>query len=240
MNDNKHLTDEAVAMCAEAMMSNGLPGRLPGCVKTHLIECEFCAERVIGLYQDIKDEPEVIHSIKKHHLKAGKARISLHNLVKYAAAVLLLLIAAGSYFLLRPVSGEKLFKASFEPYPNIITLKSAANFHLSLAMLHYELRDWDSAIVLFHRYLEDEQYLPEALFYLGISYLANNQSDQAISWLKKANDENSRFSNHIQWYIALAHLNNNDKQSARNKLESVSREENFYRSKAKNLLKRLR
>jgi len=70
-DDSGHLTDEAIALCVEAMMSSAGKNKLPENIKTHLTQCDICNDRVIDLYRDVKDEPEVIRRLQ---IQSGRAK----------------------------------------------------------------------------------------------------------------------------------------------------------------------
>jgi tetratricopeptide (TPR) repeat protein len=240
-DDSGHLTDEAIALCVEAMMSSAGKNKLPENIKTHLTQCDICNDRVIDLYRDVKDEPEVIRRIQIQSGRAKKNILFSSFSYKYSiAAVVLVLVAVGSYLLFQPPSAEKLFRENFEPYPNILAMKSEVKNDLSTALLYYELKDWDSAILLFQNVLKNEQTNSGAMFYLGNAYLAKGDSDKAIYWLRKTYDVESGLSDQINWYLALAYLQNKDTKTARSHLENLTEKENFYSEKARKLLKKLR
>lgn len=238
---NRHLTDEAVAICVEAMMNQRFPDKIPDAVKSHLLDCTHCNERVAGLFQDIKDEPEIIQLIVEKHQSVKKSSISIIKISRYAAAaILLILISAGSYFLLRPASPEQLFERHFEIYPNLNTVKSSEANELSRALLYYEVKDWDTAILLLNDFLLVDKSNVAGMFYLANAYLAEGESEQAIFWLKKAAAEHSNFKDQINWYLALAYLHQKDIKQARSQLEMLVGKSNFYSEKARKLLRKLR
>jgi tetratricopeptide (TPR) repeat protein len=241
MSNSGHLTDEAVALCVEAMMSAKGENKLPGNIKTHLMECSICNDRVIDLYSDIKDEPEVIRRLKKQSGSMKKhIRFSRHWYKYAAAAILLVLVAVGSFFLFQPPPNGDLFQKYFEPYPNILAMKSDVNDDLSKALLYYELKDWDSAILLFQNVLKNDQTNSGAMFYLGNAYLAIGNNGRAIFWLSEASANDTNLSDQINWYLALAYLAKNDRPIARKYLNNLTDADNFYRPKAKKLLKQIR
>lgn len=240
ISETGHLTDEAVAMSVEAMMHEQLLRELPDVVSNHLSDCEICNDRVTGLYLDVKDEPEILQRIaapavpKKSHFFTKK----IYNFA--AAAILLVFVAAGSYFFLRAPSSTKLFESNFEPYPNMITVKSNVVNEKARAMLCYEVKDWDSAIVLLNQFLINKSHTPDVMFYLGNAYLAKGQSDQAIRWFKEASTKSSGFDEQISWYLALSYLHQDNQDSARVYLEMLNKNDRFYQSKTSKLLKKLR
>lgn len=241
MNDSDHLTDEGVALSVEVMIGVKKENKLPENIKTHLTECATCNDRVIDLYRDVKDESEVILRLNSQSDSIRKTIPFSHYLYKYsAAAILLVLVAVASFFLSQPPSTGDLFQKHFEPYPNILAMKSDLKNDLSKALLYYELKDWDSAILLFQNVLINDQTNSSAMFYLGNTYLAKGNSDQAIYWLGKASANDSKFNDQVNWYLALAYLAEGDRSNARNYLNNLTDSKSFYQKRAKKLLKQIR
>jgi tetratricopeptide (TPR) repeat protein len=189
----------------------------------------------------VKDAPEILERVTAPPVSDKSVFFSSRRILKFAAAaILLILVAAGSYFMLRAPSSEKLFTSNFEPYPNMITTKSNVINEKAVAMLYYELNDWDSAIILLNQYLTKKSYTPDVMFYLGNAYLAKGDSEQAIRWLKEASTMSSGFDDQINWYLALAYLRQDDQGSARVYLETLCQKDDFYQLKAEKLLKKIR
>jgi tetratricopeptide (TPR) repeat protein len=239
-NNSGHLTDEAVAQSVEAMLNISLHSEMPEKVAGHLSGCEQCNERVTGLYMDLKDEPDIIMILAGAVAKPKTEQAIRRPLAKIAALVLLLIAGAGAIILLQKPSPDKLFSDYFEAYPNIITVKSNATNTLSTALLYYELKDYDSAIILLEKYLNENDADPAAGFYAGVASLANGQADEAIVRLKQVIEEKNKFSHPAKWYLALAYLKNKDPSTSLQYLQSLIETDDFYRDKSNQLMKKIR
>lgn len=236
-----HLTDEQVALCVEVMLNKREEIDLPDDVKVHLQDCESCSERVIGLFEDIKNEPSIIN--KDTYTKENRKKSFAFNkmFVRLSvAAVLLILIATGAWFFLAPPDSNTLIVRNFEPYPNIITAKSQTDKELSRAFLLYEIRDWDSAIFLFKFFADDTANNPDVSFYLGNAYLAKGEPDQAIFWLNKTAEISNKYEDQTGWYLALAYLMKKEYTTSELYLEKLILKENYYKERATKLLRQIR
>lgn len=236
-----HLTDEQVALCVEFMLKRREEIDLQDDLKVHLQECDSCTERVIGLFEDVINEPAVLNN-DAFTLENKKKTIAITKMFVRlsAAAILLILIATGAWFILVPTDSEKLFVKNFEPYPNIITIKSQSDQKLSMAFLLYEIRVWDSAILLFKSFADDTIDNPDVFFYLGNAYLAKGEPDQAIFWLNKSADISNKYSDQIKWYLALAYLIKRELITSEQYLEMLISSENFYKGRAEKLIRQIR
>lgn len=240
-NHDHHLTDEQVALCVEVMLKRIQESELSDQVKLHLQECDACNERVSGLYMDVKDEKEISDLIPAAGISSRKFLSIPVKFYRYGiAAVFLLFIVTGSYFIFRSPSPEKIFNQYFEPYPNIITVKSEGSNDLSQAMLYYETHDWDSAIVLLLKNFTVPKENPDICFYLGNAFLAKGETEQAVYWFNSALEAGTKYRNQVSWYLSLAYLRNNEMNSAKLYLEELRNENNFYRERADQLLKKIK
>jgi Tfp pilus assembly protein PilF len=81
----------------------------------------------------------------------------------------------------------------------------------------------------------DEQFILQ----LGSAYLSTNQTKKAIENLQKVNLSSVNYQA-AQWYLALAHLQNNEVEIARKTLTALANAgERTYSMRAKTLLKKL-
>jgi len=93
------------------------------------------------------------------------------------------------------------------------------------AFVAYESQDFYKAINLFNSVKNpDETYI---LYYKGLCFLALEKTDEAISILnqvalgKNTDDQSVNFKEKANWYIALAHLKNNENKKAISKLSLI-------------------
>jgi len=56
----------------------------------------------------------------------------------------------------------------------------------------YEKRQFDKAIGYFKKSLKKDPTFPDSYAFVGVCYIANNQAQEALSWLNKAIDKDPR------------------------------------------------
>jgi len=239
--DTGHLSHQAIAMCAEGMTNGVKQLLITDDVKNHLAGCSICQEKIIALYHVIADEPEIMDTIAK------SGNITLRNSFFFRAkkgsfiflslaAFILLLVALNTFLFKSSLTPEQLFDKHFSPYQNLITVKGAGDYSLSRAMLFYDVKDYDSAVILFKAVIAGYSNQAETMFYLGNAYLALHEADSGIVWLEKSLAANTKFSNAAQWYLSLAYLKSRDVESAKTLLKKIQDNGGFYSKKADKLL----
>jgi tetratricopeptide (TPR) repeat protein len=162
------------------------------------------------------------------------------------AASFCLLILVGNWWLKRD---ERLAYSHFDSLPSALVQSDISRSPLGqidavqAALLKYESGEYDEAIPLFEEALESYHKDSSILnLYYGISLLGSGKSAEAIKPLAKAarNREDSvplqRASN---WYLALAHLAEGDKEVCQEVLTELIQEEGDYHDQAVKLRKEL-
>lgn len=145
--------------------------------------------------------------------------------VRLAAAIILLLIlpiGVSLWLEQNPSWGESLFSHSFEPYIATSLGHSFGHDSTTLsqwrhAMHYYEQEQYEQAIPLFQKLLEqDQKSAYKYHFYLGLSYLAHTpeQSDEAVDALEEVIAAEEDLVDQGKWYLALAYWNQGKKESA--------------------------
>ncbi len=245
-DESGHLRDEEIALCAEAMMNEKLLARLPIDVNSHLEKCSTCTERVTELYGIISNESEVKERIADFSAKVGynstnkiKRWKTFYSIA--AAACILVLVAFGSYYILRPVSPDAIFEKSFKPYPNTITTKGLNKKLLNAGMYYYDLTKYDSAVLFFNKILDNNPQNTEVVFFKGICFLSVGNADDAVLSLNKVVSDNlSPYGNPARWYLALAYLKTGDNEKAKETLLEIIKSNSTYSKDASRILKKLK
>lgn len=235
-----HLNDEAVALAAECMLVPG--SKSPDQeVQEHLLSCETCHERVISLYQDLKEESSMVADPDRQ-VHRGKISWSGKRVLRIlaAAAVLMVLLGVGAVlFFNRDHDPEALFNTYFEPYADIITTKSNNNKLMQQAMLHYSLGDYDSAAVLLsHVTRADPSNIP-ASFYLANAWLSLDRAEDALPLLAKIAGSGHALSRPARWYLALTYIRLEMPEQAIPHLKALSSQESYYENKARKILRKI-
>lgn len=101
------------------------------------------------------------------------------------------------------------------------------------AFVAYEEQDFYKAINLFNSVKNpDETYI---IYYKGLCFLALDKTDEAISLLnqvtlnKDADDQSEMFKEKANWYIALAHIKNNENKKAISRLSLIENNSSSFK-----------
>jgi len=212
--------------------------------------------------EKVDDYMEIISGIKSFHLNGIREDVanwekeiqeeeqrrvispqsSWKKYLALAAAIALLAIAF--LYLTTPSqkTNHELFTAYFAPYENVLAVRdgSESNESLGYAMKLYDEREYREAIPYFQQVLDENKENADALYYLGISYLAEKNPTQAIAAFEQLVRQNNIYSDQASWYLALANLLEGNEPAAKELLENISRDENHdLKDKAEDLLEAL-
>ena len=127
----------------------------------------------------------------------------------WMAASITLLIALGGFWLTnRPSETERLFNQYFTPDPGLPTVMGEArNFQFLDAMVNYKSGQYKQAIEKWEVLLPQKPKNDTLNYFLGVTYLANNDTQKAVKFLEETLEEkNSEFVDEANFYLGLAHL----------------------------------
>ncbi|GHB25632.1 tetratricopeptide repeat protein [Mongoliitalea lutea] len=181
-----------------------------------------------------------LKDLEKSYRSTNKQSISF--LIKWPAAAILIIAFALVFirtFTPKDVH-EDLFLTYFTPAENIhypITRGNVDN-ELKLAFSAYESKNFEQALILFKQLQESNEF-NELKLYLGSSYLAIGDTENALEVLIITNldDESSRY--RIQWYRALALVKSGNVEEAKTLLNDLVINGDFELKKAQKLLEKL-
>ena len=139
------------------------------------------------------------------------------------AAVILLLIATSYIWLSVNLNPARIAEDAYEPYPNILTVKGDNNIDQLLqdGVRAYKAEDFDKAISSLEEVLKADPDEKNAAFYLGLTKISNNQSEEAIPLLKIAKSS-PKFEAITDWFIGLAHLKSGNTEEAKTIFEVIA------------------
>lgn len=160
-----------------------------------------------------------------------------------AASIILLLGASWLLFNSNAFNGqEQLFANNYEKYPNTvytITRSDVSDDSLErMAFEAYETNNYDAAIEYLLD-LKEKTRLDYVDFYLGQSYLANENYLKAIDRFQEIIEINSEFKQEAYWYAALANLKLDQNKEAKQLLEELVQNKKYKFKEASELLKKL-
>jgi tetratricopeptide (TPR) repeat protein len=181
---------------------------------------------------------------QKRDIKTRKISRSL--IYSLAAAIIVISIGIGTVLKLgvfsTQVDSELIFNQYYATYQVDFQNRSdeAVVQNLYLAFLAYEGKEYDKAIELFNKVSEGDATIIMAYFYKGISCIEISDYKQAIESFNKvlANKNNPYFAQ-SRWYSALTWIKLNNINSAKEHLEWLIKNDRYYGSKAKEILKKI-
>ena len=201
---------------------------------------EEAANEVVKQYGRIK----LKNKLNKIHVDAlvqDEQKSGGWNLGYWAiAATIIVAVPLGYWFFYAAPTPEKLFAENFQPYQVVNTFRGEEQ-PIDKGMDLYGSGRYAEAINAMENALANDAYnLPQYYFYLGISCLANNNTDKAINYLQKTISTDNDFVQQANWYMALAYLKKNDKLQAKKILNEIASTQGaFKQTEAKELEKKL-
>jgi anti-sigma-K factor RskA len=165
--------------------------------------------------------------------------IPLRRILAIAATVLITVLAGGYLFSRYGATtrdNQQLFTAYFKPYPDAISQRSAEPGPLEQGMALYNQGDYVHAIPLLKTYIENNPHR-DATCYLGISYLATDQtSDAKTIFSDLLQHEPDMYTEIAAWNLALVHLKLKENELLKTALEEIiNQPTHLFRSQAKSL-----
>lgn len=153
--------------------------------------------------------------------------IFLKQWIRYAAVACIAVLVAWGGFTFFNGGGlgnnevnEQLFANHFTPDPGLPTTMSVAdNFNFFDAMVSYKQGHYSKAINKWEKLLIEKPQNDTLNYFLGVAHLANNNEEEAITFLHMASEyPESSFSKEIYYYIGLAHIKKGDFEAAKRHL----------------------
>lgn len=143
---------------------------------------------------------------------SSKKRFIFKPIIYAIAATFIVLLGSSVYF---NFFKQDLYDKYFETFPNVYQpiVRGDSDERLK-AFMYYENNKFIEAQHEFKFILKNEENA-NIRFYLGLSYLNNNQFKQAITEFEKLNDTNFAFSAETLWYNALAEIKLENKLKAK-------------------------
>ena len=121
------------------------------------------------------------------------------------------------------LSGGELFAAHFSPYPNFLSPQvrggETSNELLDQSIAAYQQGEYAAAVRGFSQ-VEMPELQAEVAFYLGLSYLGNEQAKEAIGPLLLAQE--GQFAQASTWYLVLAQVQLQQWEEARKLAEAIA------------------
>jgi tetratricopeptide (TPR) repeat protein len=188
---------------------------------------------------DIKIEPSVLEfkRVGIRQMRIGK------KVFAAAAVVLVLMISSVTYRSLTQNSDSEIFTSYYQPYNYYIVssrLAGTSNDILHAAHL-YKKGNYKEALNQLQHVIKVDPKNKAVHFFMGISFLELKDFDKATENLMFViNQKDIFYTMHAEWYLALCYLAMGQTNNASDMLCRVAVSDNFYKSKALEILKKIK
>jgi tetratricopeptide (TPR) repeat protein len=143
----------------------------------------------------------------------------------------------------RKTTSQDLFAEYYKPAEinmNFRTAEDIVDSELRKAMVFYESKNYNQAIVLFEKILKSDNTRVGLNLYSGISRMEINQYDEANRNFSKIIDHKANaFVESAQWYLGLCYIMTNEVDRARDVFTSIVKSDGYYKKDARRILKKI-
>ncbi len=173
-----------------------------------------------------------------------KGKVIFMNVYKLAAAACIIGILSITtyriFYVKKSVNEEQIYASYFKPLTNTDATVRGENddSEEKKAANAYENEDYFEALNMYQKLVSNNPKNVKNNLFLGISYLATNQSKKAIDVLRTIT-QSEEYHFDIQWYLALAYIKNKEIQNAQSTLSNLTNEENYYQKEAQEIIEKL-
>jgi len=185
---------------------------------------------------------QLLEKIHQENFESDTPVISMSSRRTYfplaVAASVALLVLAGWWAFFGGFAQPSYYATYFSPDPGLpTTLGYSTNTAFAEGMVSYKLEEYAEARTYWEPLLEADPANDTLNYYTGVAFLADEQPDAAINYLKSvASSEPSAFSTSAQWYLALAYLETAQEELAKALLEDLATSENPYQNQSTEIL----
>jgi TolA-binding protein len=171
-------------------------------------------------------------------------KYKINRFAEYAAAAsILFLLSFGVYkFFIANNSPENIYSTNYYPYDTDVITRSNENNNdgLNKAIYLYQKKEYESAYDIFNNYLQNNNNIPIANFYFGITAMELKNYNTAIHHLQFVKkDTTNLYRNHASWYLSLCYLEMEKIDLAKRELNELVHSGSQYKLKARKILKKL-
>ncbi|MEM1118942.1 MAG: hypothetical protein AAGJ18_00750 [Bacteroidota bacterium] len=210
------------------------------------VKDSFSTVNELGVEEDIEELKDAIFDTINRRTTTNRRLL----LTKIAAGILLPLLGIATFLYVNRNTADRLFADNFQAYkiPDM-TMRGKATVDtydqvilpkdFQAAIDEYSAGDYQASLPHFQNYYEKQPTNNYANFLHGVAQLAVNDADQAIYFLEKVGVDDSNFSEDVTCYLALAHLKQKNKTTAKQLLSKLINGTPYYSNKAKTLKNKL-
>ena len=122
----------------------------------------------------------------------------------------------------------------------IRTAQEADKSVLNSAIQWYNRNNYQAAINQLDKIIQSDPFSTAAHFYRGLSYIETKDYGKAIeNFSFIINQNNSRYTENAQWYLALCYIKTNQTGIASIALNKIAAGNSYYKLKASDLLRKM-
>ena len=193
----------------------------------------------------LEEQLNAIHDqvYKPWAVRISKSSIKRAMTIVSGAAVVLALVSVILVSQKNKPSSADLYAEYFKPAEvgmSFRTAENAVSNELRTAMMLYESKRFDEAILLFEQILNDDDSRIGLNLYSGISHLEVNRYDEADLRFKKIIDHKANaFIESAEWYLGLCYLLKEEEEEAIEVFREIADKKGYYAKDAKKILNKL-
>ncbi len=241
MNNNTQICSSLEELIA--YKNNKLSTDKEKLLKEHFSECKLCSDAYDGLCAEpnIGKTIDTINTLKKNILNQSRKNKSNNKKHMLLAAITFSFLIS-LFFINDKVSNVSVFEKYFEPYPNTFPITRSINevTNFEKAMIEYEQKNYFESIKLLNIIITADPTDIHARLYAGISNLAINKPNEAISQFNDiVSNSGTDLKNEAKWFLTLAYIKKGELERAKNILNDLQSQQGKYYNKSNLLLKEL-
>jgi TolA-binding protein len=202
------------------------------------------AEEIRHFITDAINSPvaEPVISATDGHKIRYKSRLFVRYISLTAAAMIGVFIIIRT--LLPDPNPEGLFNSYYKSFDAVSPVTRSINNNeadiYSSAINNYKSGDYKAAAAGFDAVLSKEPLSRQARFFLGLSQLALDNYNPAISILSDVANDSGEYGKEAKWYLGLSYLKTGNRLKAQECFEYLVKSDGFYHERSENILRRLR
>ena len=185
---------------------------------------------------------EMVHWEKAEATEIEPKVVAWRTWASVGIAAVLVLSAGAFFFWPAPsIDTIALFKEYYEPYPNVVMPLVRGtdddSSQLAVAYRAYSRLEFKEAAQMFENI---EAKDTQVYFYLGQCYLSMNEAQKAVDSFSKGLENRGVLSDQTEWFLALSYLKSEKMSECKRTLEMIVSQESPYKTKANDLLTKLK
>lgn len=195
------------------------------------------------LETSLNNQIDAVANSKSNEIKKV-VRMPIFRIIGIAAGIIGILFFTLTYLHNQRMSSDNLYEDYFKvlthPDGTVRGEDSAVEqSNTEKAIVYYEQENYKKAIYHYKEAVAENPSNDKNQLFLGISYLANYEPEEAIKTFTTYDFSNSKYIYDRDWYLALAYLKTKDLQNSKILFERLSKEDSYYQNSSKDILKSL-